>query len=137
MCDYSLQSTLSRPAKVGDKLTTRNFGTGTRGFAAPENSKVAVCVLPGTELAFTREITVPKAGLLGWTAIALGHTTAIFRQVNKDQPLRHHDALEFPDGKMVLLTELCEGQAQRCFSCRRSPSTAAEEEAQKRVAYSG
>jgi hypothetical protein len=34
MCDYSLQSILSRPAKVGDKLTTRNFGTGTCLFGA-------------------------------------------------------------------------------------------------------
>ena len=34
MCDYSLHHVKSRPAKVGDKLTTRNFGTGTRGFAA-------------------------------------------------------------------------------------------------------
>jgi len=50
MCDYSLQSVKSRPAKVGDKLTTRNFGTGTRGFAASEDASVAVCVLPGTEL---------------------------------------------------------------------------------------
>ena len=33
MCDYSLHNK-SRPAKVGDKLTTRNFGTGTRGLAA-------------------------------------------------------------------------------------------------------
>ena len=36
MCDFSLQSTRSRPATIGEKLTTRNFGTGTRGFAAPE-----------------------------------------------------------------------------------------------------
>src|SRR5450631_1691867 len=99
MCDYSLQSVLSRPAKVGDKLTTRNFGTGTRGFAAPENSKIAVCVLPGTELAFSNEITVPRASLFVWKAVALAYTTAIFRQVNKDQPRKHHDALEFPDGK--------------------------------------
>ena len=36
MCDYSLQNVRSRPAKVGDKLTTRDFGTYTRGFAAAE-----------------------------------------------------------------------------------------------------
>jgi hypothetical protein len=137
MCDYSLQSTLSRPAKVGDKLTTRNFGTGTRGFAAPENSKVAVCVLPGTELAFSSEITVPRGRLLGWTAATLGHSTAIFRQVNKDQPLRHHDALEFPDGQMILLTELCEGQEATVLQLPAQPATAAEAEAQKRVAYTG
>ena len=37
MCDYSLQHVRSRPAKVGDKLNTRDFGTGTRGFAAAED----------------------------------------------------------------------------------------------------
>src|SRR5258705_5340772 len=36
MCDYSLHSVRTRPAKVGEKLVTYNFGTGTRGFAAPE-----------------------------------------------------------------------------------------------------
>src|SRR6516165_1093617 len=52
MCDYSLHSVRTRPAKVGEKLVTHNFGTGTRGFAAPQDCSVAVCVLPGTELAF-------------------------------------------------------------------------------------
>ena len=47
MCDYSLHSVKSRPAKVGDKLTTHDFGTGTRGFAASEDMNLAVCVLPG------------------------------------------------------------------------------------------
>ena len=37
MCDYSLESVRSRPAKVGDELTTRDFGTCTRGFAAAED----------------------------------------------------------------------------------------------------
>ena len=50
MCDYSLHNVRSRPAKVGDKLTTRDFGTGTRGFAASEDANLAVCVRPGTEL---------------------------------------------------------------------------------------
>src|SRR5258708_28772357 len=137
MCDYSLQSILSRPAKVGDKLTTRNFGTGTRGFAAPENSTMAVCVLPGTELAFSSEITIPKTGLLGWRAATLGHTTAIFRQVNKDKPWMHHDALEFSDGQMVLLTELSDGREATVLQLPAQPATAVEEEAQKRVAYAG
>ena len=60
MCDYSLQHVRSRPAKVGDKLTTRDFGTCTRGFAAAEDAEVAVCVLPGTELAFSGAVTVTK-----------------------------------------------------------------------------
>ena len=56
MCDYSLHHVKSRPAKVGDKLTTHNFNTGTCGFAAPEDSTMAVCILPGTELAFSAEV---------------------------------------------------------------------------------
>ena len=58
MCDYSIQNVRSRPAKVGDKLTTRDFGTCTRGFASAEDAEVAVCVLPGTELAFSSAVTL-------------------------------------------------------------------------------
>jgi hypothetical protein len=49
MCDYSLESVQPRPAKVGDRLITRLFRTQTRGFSAPENRYVAVCLLPGTD----------------------------------------------------------------------------------------
>ena len=55
MCDYSLQHVRTRPAKVGDKLTTRQFGS-TRGFCAPEDKNVAVRLLPGTELSFREEV---------------------------------------------------------------------------------
>ena len=111
MCDYSLESVRSRPAKVGDKLTTCDFGTCTRGFAAAEDAKVAVCVLPGTELAFSSTVKVVNFGYLVRQQVeTLSHATAIFRQVNKDEPRKHHDALEFPDGHIVLLTQLCEGQ---------------------------
>jgi hypothetical protein len=61
MCDYSLHSVRTRPAKVGEKLVTHNFGTGTRGFAAPEDCSVAVCVLPGTELAFEAPVKYQTA----------------------------------------------------------------------------
>jgi len=56
MCDYSLHMVRTRPAKVGEKIITRDFGTGTRGFAAPEDCSVAVCLLPGTELAFEKPV---------------------------------------------------------------------------------
>jgi len=109
MCDYSLHHVRSRPAKVGDKLTTRDFNLGTRGFAASEDMNVAVCVLPGTELSFEREVTcVPR--MMRWGAKTINHTTAIFRQINKGWQTAHHDALEFPDGQVVLLTLLTEGQ---------------------------
>jgi hypothetical protein len=38
------------------------------------------------------------------------HRTAIFRQINKEVSNTHHDALEFPDGTIVLLTFLKVGQ---------------------------
>ena len=137
MCDFSLQSVRSRPAKVGDKLVTRDFGTGTRGFAAADDLGLAVCVMPGTELAFAGEVTCLPTGLLGWKTKNISHRTAIFRQVNKDKSAAHHDALEFPDGRSVLLTFLCEGQAATVLQLPAQPATAAEADAQKRVTYVG
>ncbi len=95
MCDFSLQSVRSRPAKVGDKLVTRDFGTGTRGFAAVDDPGLAVCVMPGTELAFAGEVACLPTGLLAWKTKTINHQTAIFRQVNKEKSVAHHDALEF------------------------------------------
>jgi hypothetical protein len=136
MCDYSLHHVRSRPAKVGDKLTTRNFGTGTRGFAAPEDSTMAVCVLPGTELAFSREPAFGACGLFAGPK-SVNHKTAIFRQINKDAPRAHHDALEFPDGRAVLLTDLHEGQEATVLQLPAQPATAAEAREQTRVAVVG
>jgi hypothetical protein len=139
MCDYSLHHVKSRPAKVGDKLRTVNFNTGTRGFAAPEDSTTAVCVLPGTELAFSEEVKCTPAafGFSSWRTKTVNFRTAIFRQVNKDVPRVHHDALEFPDGAYVLLTELREGQEATVLQLPAQPKTPAEEAAQKRVTYVG
>ena len=137
MCDFSLQSVRSRPAKVGDKLVTCDFGTGTRGFAAVDDPELAVCVMPGTELAFAGEVACLPTGLLGWKTQTINHQTAIFRQLNKDKVAAHHDALEFPDGRTVLLTRLCEGQAATVLQLPAQPATAAEVDAQKRVSYVG
>jgi hypothetical protein len=137
MCDYSLQSVRSRPAKIGDKLSTRDFGTGTRGFAASENPSVAVCVLPGTELSFADEVRCLSIGLLAWRDKVISHKTAIFRQVNKEKVATHHDALEFPDGQIVLLTSLSEGQHATVLQLPAEPRTAVESEAQRRAAYVG
>ena len=137
MCDYSLHHVKSRPAKVGDKLTTHDFNTGTRGFAAPENANMAVCVLPGTELAFARAVSCRPRGLLGWKASTVKQTTAVFRQINKDNLHTHHDALEFPDGQIVLLTDLFEHQEATVLQLPAQPATAAEAKAQERVAHVG
>jgi hypothetical protein len=137
MCDYSLQRVRSRPAKVGDKLTTRNFGTGTLGFAASEDANVAVCVLPGTELSFADAVSCLPTGLLGWRDRTIDHKTAIFRQINKEKVAVHHDALEFPDGRIVLLTHLREGQQATVLQLPAQPKTAAESAAQQRAVYVG
>jgi hypothetical protein len=137
MCDFSLHSVTSRPAKVGDKLTTRDFGTGTRGFAASEDMNVAVCVLPGTELAFAHDVQRLSARVWPWHTRTIEQKTAIFRQINKDKVAAHHDALEFPDGQIVLLTCLREGQEATVLQLPAEPRTAVEVEAQRRAAFVG
>ena len=92
MCDYSLHHVETRPAKVGDKLTTRDFGRVTRGFAASEDESVAVCVLPGTELSFASEVKCVRSAFV-WSERVISHKTAIFRQVNQEYKWANHDAL--------------------------------------------
>ena len=130
MCDYSLHHVRSRPAKVGDKLTTRQFSYTTRGFSAPEDMNVAVCLLPGTELSFTDE--VQRERLWPWSVIH--YKTAIFRQVNLDSPHTHYDALEFPDGDIVLLTLLKEGQQATVLQLPASASAKAAQSAEPATA---
>lgn len=137
MCDYSLTNIRSRPAQVGDKLTVRDFGTGTRGFCAPQDPGTAVCLLPGTELSFAGEIMCLATGLFPWRERAVNYNTAIFRQVNKDKVAAHHDALEFPDGRVVLLTMLCEGQQAAVLQLPAQPKTAEETANLRRVDYVG
>ena len=137
MCDFSLYSVSSRPAKVGDKLVTHSFDTGTRGFAATDDHKLAVCLRPGTELAFASEVAILPYGLLGRHTKSINYRTAIFRQVNKEKVAAHHDALEFPDGRIELLSMLREGQAATVLQLPAQPTTAAEADVQKRVAYVG
>ena len=127
MCDYSLHLVATRPAKVGDKLVSTRFPqTITRGFASVDERNVAVCLLPGTELAFEKEVQRETAFVLR-SRRQLGHKVARFRQVNKDQPTVHHDALEFPDGQIVLLTQLCEGQHATVLQLPAAPRVTTHE----------
>jgi hypothetical protein len=107
MCHYSLAHVESRPAKVGDQLVTTVFPNSfTRGFAAIGEPTVAVCLLPGTELVFDRDVEV-----IGWFGKKNpGERIARFRRINPDRPHDHHDALEFPSGRLVHLTRLIPGQ---------------------------
>jgi len=115
MCDYSLHHVASRPAKVRDKLVTTELARScTRGFAAvgelgaklvihDSPPKVAVCLLPGTELAFDDDVRYDRGfSLFGKARVY--HKVARFRQIDQ------HDALEFPNGQVLKLTQLVAGQ---------------------------
>ena len=138
MCDYSLHSVASRPAKVGDQLVATDFvKLMTRGFAAVGEPDVAVCLLPGTEVAFEDDVQYDRAFSMFGKA-RVGHKVARFRQINMHDPHVHHDALEFPAGQIVLVTRLTPGQRATVLQLPAQPMTALEEEAQKRrAAYAG
>jgi hypothetical protein len=111
MCDYSLHTVASRPARVGEMLVTTSFyGTSTRGFAAKGEPNVAVCLLPGTELAFERDVRYNRNWL---STRSTGSSVAQFCAIEPDASHQHHDALSFPDGKTVLVNLLLEGQHAR------------------------
>jgi hypothetical protein len=131
MCDYSLHNVTSRPAKVGDKLVTTQFANSiTRGFSAIGGPNVAVCLHPGTEVAFDNDVEV-EAGLgllLSWKRHkAIDAKVARFRQIDVNVPHVHHDALEFPDGQCVLVTRLMEGQRATVLQLPATQHEKAEE----------
>ena len=107
MCDYSLHAVATRPAEVAETLVSTRFqSTTTRGFASPDNLQVAVCLRPGTEIAFENDVQTD--GVMFRKNI--GARLARFRQIALNQPARHHDALEFSNGAIVLVTDLTVGQ---------------------------
>lgn len=126
MCDYSLHHVSSRPAKVGDRLVTTKFRRSmTRGLACVDEPSVAVCVLPGTELAFD-SIVEHGTLFMRWLPFVrrrTASTAARFRQVNVTRSDAHHDALEFADGTIVLLTSLRQGQSATILQLPKSLPT--------------
>ena len=110
MCDYSLENVASRPAKAGDRVVSTKFHNAiTRGFSAVDDPTVAVCLLPGTELAFDKEVTY-YSRFASTPDMKTDGRVARFRQVDLDKRHVHHDALEFADGRIVHLARLAEGQ---------------------------
>ena len=130
MCDYSLHAVETRPATVGDKLVSTSFtNCFTRGFAAAGEPHVAVCLMPGTELAFDCDVEVDHGfgrllPSLGFGRIA--ERVARFRKINETELDVHHDALEFPSGRIVLVTRLCEGQVATVLQLPASEQPAQE-----------
>lgn len=139
MCDYSLHGVASRPARVGDRLVTTDFrNTLTRGFSAVGEPDVAVCLMPGTELAFEADVEHHHVWLQmlffrrdKWK---IPHKVGRFRQINVDNPATHHDAIEFPDGRLVLVTRLRPGQYATVLQLPARARAAAEAKSEYRAA---
>lgn len=115
MCDYSLEAVKNRKATVGDKLVTQRFYSHTTGFVDPSTADTAVCIMPGTEIAFDAPIS--KLGsyatpLADREVIDTGFTVAKFVQIHRDlaHTSYHKDGLEFVDGSQVLINDLVVGQ---------------------------
>src|SRR5882724_1034802 len=118
MCDYSLHAVATRPAEVAETLVSTKFQlTTTRGFASPDNPHVAVCLRPGTEIAFENDVQTD--GMMFRKNV--GDRLARFRQIDLNRPAQHHDALEFSNGTIVLLTDLVAGQRATVLQLPASP----------------
>lgn len=111
MCDYSAEFVLQRAAAKNDTLVSQSINVHTRGFVDKNDRQTAVCLLPGTEIAFKKPVRIESPGIRAFLfgGMKLPHTTARFVQVNRGQ-FTHHDALEFYNGDRVLLTHLVPGQ---------------------------
>jgi hypothetical protein len=128
MCDYSLHNVASRPAKVGDRLVTTKFDFLTRGFAAIGEPNVAVCLLPGTEVAFESEVErdhpfgrlLPNcsSGSLEIRWLDSGRSTWTART-------RTTTPWNSPTGRSSWSPVFCaRASGRRCCSCRPLPSRA-------------
>ena len=111
MCDYSLHAVASRAAKAGERLVSTSFPrTTTRGFATTDDRNVAVCLLPGTELAFENNVKYRGRWFRSHT---IPFSVAQFCKIAPEKLSQHHDALVFPDGRTLLLDTLVAGQRLR------------------------
>jgi hypothetical protein len=118
MCDYSLHAVATRPAEVADRLVSTKFpSTITRGFASFDDPHVAVCLRPGTEIAFEDDVLADGKVFRRNVRDRL----ARFRQINVGQSHHHHDALEFSNGEIVLVTDLKPGQRATVLQLPVSP----------------
>ena len=118
----------------GQLVVTKFNNSITRGFAAVGEPHVAVCLLPGTEIAFEENVECqPSLGIGILPNKKISQRLARFRQINLGNAAMHHDAFEFPDGQVILLTRLCGDQRATVLQLPAAPRTAEEAGEQKRV----
>ena len=120
MCDYSLHYVASRPAKIEDKLIVTTFENSiTRGFAAVGEPTVAVCLLPGTEIAFEENVKYePPFGIGILPNKKIPQRLARFRQINMDNAVTHHVRSNSLAGRLCCSLGSMKVNKQRCCSCR-------------------
>jgi hypothetical protein len=131
MCDYSLHAVATRPAEVAETLVSTEFFTGTRGFASPDNPQVAVCLRPGTEIAFEKDAQTD--GMMFRKNV--GDRLARFRQIDTDKSHQHHDALEFSNGTIALVNNLVPGQRVTVLQLPASPIEEKPQASQRAARY--
>src|SRR5262249_24410748 len=86
--------------------------------------------IPQRRSAFFPERSSPEgicasSRLSGWRTIS--SRTALFPQIHKEGQQLHHDALDFPDGALGLLTDLHEGQQATVLQLPAQPKTLAKQ----------
>jgi hypothetical protein len=112
MNDDTLEQQLNRPARAGDRIQTTAFRQlAMNGFCSAGNTRIAVCLLPGTEIVFDDPLTEGE----GPSAFH-AHAPHVERRMASFCTIENHlaharcGALAFADGHVVPLTRVHPGQ---------------------------
>ena len=127
MCDYSLEHVESRAAKVGDQLVSTVFSNSiTRGFAEVGNPQLAICLAPGTELVFDRDVECDHA--LGFFPTKkMGGKHGTFQTNQPRSPPRASRCARVPIGAYRPSHEACGGPTRyRVATSRGSAADGSE-----------
>ena len=112
------QTGREKPSQVSVLSTLKEYLRSARPHGrALDDPKVAVCLRPGTEIAFENDVQTD--GVMFRKSI--GDRLARFRQIDLNKPHQHHDALEFSNGTIVLVTNLAAGQRATVLQLPASP----------------
>ena len=101
MCDYSLEHYRSRPAQLGEKYETHQFGSWSIGFIAPGDASTAICMACDTKL---RLEGIPE--LIQMRLRVSANENVTFTRLEAGP---YHDGVRFANGAEVTLQELGTG----------------------------
>ena len=101
MCDYSLETYQSRPARLGETYETHSFPSQTVGFIAPGDTAIAVCMAYDTRL---KLLDIP--GKVQRAYNVRTEEEVIFARTETGL---HHDGVQFANGVQVTLQQLGPG----------------------------